>query len=439
MKASNILVVICLIFIIVVFYISPYLLKKKTSHLDLGEGSFIGRVVREPDIRSTNTKLTIETEQGKMLVTIGNYPEYKYGDVLKVIGKPEVPMVFEDFNYKNYLAKDGIFSVMYYPEIKILEENKGNFIYQEIFKFKDKIKNSIEQIMPFPEISVLEAITLGNKQMLSDKIKENLNIVGVRHIVAISGMHIVILSGLIMYLLITLGFWRNQAFLLALILLFLFIIMVGAPASAIRAGIMGGILLLGQAMGRLSDSGRIVVFAGAIMLVFNPLLLRYDVGFQLSFLAVLGISYLKPIFDKWIEKWLKKEEFGSTLHIVTMTMAAQIATLPILIYNFGRISFISPVANVLIVPILPYVMGLGLVFNIGALFWPLAGKIIVWPTYIGLTYIVRLTDFLAQLPFAAKEVVNVHWVWLVGYYVLLLGWLWWYKKKKFLDLRSPKL
>ena len=160
------------------------------------------------------------------------------------------------------------------------------------------------------------------------------------------------------------------------------------------------------------------------------MLLRYDVGFQLSFLAVLGIIYLKPIFDNWIEKINKKEQLSVFFQIITMTLAAQIATLPILIYNFGRISFISPIANVLIVPVLPFVMSFGLAFNIGALFWPLAGKIIIWPTYIGLTYIVRLTNFLSQIPFAAKEISNVHWAWLIGYYILLIGFIWFYQKRK---------
>ncbi len=430
MKISNIFLGVCLVFIIVIFYISPYLLEKRNPHLlEEDGGSFTGRIIKEPDIRSTNTKLTIETKEGRALVTTNNYPEYHYGDILEIKGKLQAPMIFEDFNYKDYLAKDKIYSVVYYPEIKLLEKNKGSFIYQAILKFKNKIKEGIEKIMPFPEISILEAVTLGYKQQLSEQTKEFLNITGTRHIVAISGMHIVILSEILMFLLIGLGLWRQQAFYFTVALLILFIIMVGAPASAIRAGIMGGILLFSQKIGRLSDSGRIVIFAAAIMLAFNPLLLRYDVGFQLSFLAVLGIIYIKPIFDKWLEKWQKKEEISSVLHIITMTLAAQIATLPILIYNFGRISFISPIANILIVPLLPFIMTLGLAFNIGTVIWPFFGKILVWPTYIALTYITRLTDYLSRLPFAAKEIVNVHWAWLVGYYVLLVGFICFCKKK----------
>jgi len=435
MKISNIFLGICLIFIVILFFISPKLLKKNKSPLANQNDStedviLIGKVVKEPDIRSNNTKLTIETEQGKVLVTAGNYPEYQYGDVLEIKGKLQTPTVFEDFNYKEYLAKDNIYFVIYYPKIELIEKNKGNPIYSAIFKFKNNIEKNIEKIMPFPEAGILEAITLGNKQVLSDKIKNDLNITGTRHIVAISGMHIVILSEIIIFLLIGLGLWRGQAFYFTLAILIFFILMVGAPASAVRAGIMGGILLLGQKIGRLSDSGRIVVFAGAIMLVFNPLLLKYDVGFQLSFLAVLGIIYIKPIFDNWLEKISKKEEFSGFVQIITMTLAAQIATLPILIYNFGRISFISPMANVLIVPIIPYVMGIGLAFNFGTIIWSFLGKILAWPAYFGATYIIRLNSWLSKIPWSAKEISNVHWAWLAGYYVLLVGLICLYKRNQ---------
>lgn len=429
MRVSNIFLVVCLIFITTIFFISPYLLEKRTPDLDQEKGTFIGKVIKEPDKRSSNTKLTIQTEQERVLITVGNYPEYYYGDILEIKGELKEPMIFEDFNYKNYLAKDRIHFVMYYPQVKVLD-NKGNFIYGTIFKIKNKVRERIENIMPFPEVSILQAITLGYKQALSDEIKETLNITGTRHIVAISGMHILILSQILMFLLIGLGLWRGQAFYFALGILILFIIMVGAPTSAIRAGIMGLILLFAQKIGRLNDSGRIVVFAAAIMLIFNPLLLKYDVGFQLSFLAVLGIIYLKPIFDNWFRKLIKKEQLSGILQIITMTLAAQIATLPILVYNFGRISFISPLANVLIVPLLPIIMGLGLFFNVSAIILPFLAKILVWPVYIALTYIIRLTDFLSKLPFVAKEVSNVHWLWLISYYILLIICLWLYKRKQ---------
>ncbi len=455
---SSILLVICLVFIGGLFIVSVFEIPKpvwgflffrdKENHIsnynDLDEKiSFVGEIIKEPDKRNSNTKLTIKVKtaevEGGVLVTTRRYPEYRYGDELVITGKLKTPTKFEDFNYKGYLAKDGIYSVIYYPKIEPTGRNRGNSFYKLIYFFKDKIKQAVEKIMPLPEVAILEALTLGNKRSLTENLKNQLNITGTRHIVAISGMHILIVTQALMYLLIGIGLWRGQAFYFVLAILILFIIMVGAPASAVRAGIMGGILLFAQKIGRLNNSGRVIVFVGAIMLTLNPLLLKFDVGFQLSFLAVLGIIYLKPIFDEWLNKilpkkfnvWLEKGKLRrETKSIAAMTFAAQVATLPILVYNFGRISFISPLANVLIVPALPYIMGAGFIFSLGAVAWIGLGKILIWPAWFMFAYATKLVELFSKIPFAAKEISNVHWAWLVGYYILLIGFLRWYKNQK---------
>lgn len=430
MKISNIFLVICLVFIVIIFFVSPKIIEKRTPKSLPDEGIFSGKIIKEPDQKSNHVNLTIKTEIGKILITTSKYPEYNYGDILKASGKLQFPTVFDDFNYKNYLAKDGIYYVMYYPKIEVLENTKGNSIFSAILKFKNNLTQKVERIMPFPEVSILEGLILGNKQIFSEKIKNELSITGTSHIVAISGMNIVIISEILMFILIALGMWRKQAFWFVLVLIFLFIFMVGAPASAVRAGIMGAILLYAQKIGRLSNATRIMVFAGAIMLVLNPLLLRYDIGFQLSFLAVLGLIYIKPIFDKLLEKLIKQEQISFLLQIITTTIAAQIAVLPILVYNFGKISFISPIANILIVPVIPFITAIGLIFLGGVLILPLLGKILLWPAYLGSAYILRLIDWFSKIPWAAKQIPKVHWAWLAGYYILTIGIIIWFSRRK---------
>lgn len=429
MKISNIFLIVCLVFIAVVFFVSPTILKNKIPKSIPEQGIFIGKIIKEPEQKSNNIKVTIKTETGKILITTNSYPEYFYGDILKVEGKIQIPQEFEGFNYKNYLAKEGIYYVMYYPKIEILERGKGNPIFSAILKFKNNLTRKIETIMPFPEVSILEGIILGNKQIFSEKIKNNLSITGTSHITAISGMNIVIISNIIMFILIGLGLWRKQAFYCSLVLIFLFILMVGAPASAVRAGIMGAILLYAQKIGRLSNAARIMVFAAAIMLIINPLLLRYDVGFQLSFLAVLGLIYIKPIFDKLLEKWLKKEKISPILEISNTTIAAQISVLPILVYNFGNISFVAPITNVLIVPFIQFFTILGLIFISGTAIWLFIGKILLWPIYLGSAYILKIIDWFSQIPWAAKQISNLHWIWIVVYYILIVGFLCIYRRK----------
>ena len=363
-----------------------------------GNITFIGKVVAEPDIRQTHTKFTVTIAEasmteakppsvkGKVLVTTAKYPEYHYGDNLKIAGNLEIPEVFEDFNYKDYLLKDGIYSVMYYPKIELLgQSDRGltSIIYSGILEVKDRLRRVINQNLSPPQSSILAAILLGDKRQISDEWKERLNYAGVRHLTAVSGMHVAILTAILMSVLISLGFWRQQAFYFTIVLIVLFIIMTGLQPSAVRAGIMGGLFLFAHYFGRGNLSDRAVVFAASFMLVQNPLLLRLDVGFQLSFLAMMGIIYFLPYLQKYFGK------------ILAMTLSAQIFTLPVLIYNFGYISLAAPLSNILIVPLLPFLMGLGFLFVIlGAVFQPL-GWLFSLPVWLLLTYIMKIVDWLS--------------------------------------------
>jgi len=361
-----------------------------------GNITFIGKVVAEPDIRQTHTKLTIaETTitkakprsiKGMILVTAAKYPEYQYGDKLKITGELKTPQVFKGFNYKNYLLKDGIYSVMYYPQIELLGQSKRGFasvIYGGVLKIKDRFREVINQNLSPPQSSILAAILLGDKRQISDEWKEKLNYAGVRHLTAVSGMHVAILTAILMSVLIALGFWRQQAFYFTIVLIVLFIIMTGLQPSAVRAGIMGGLFLFAHYFGRGNLSDRAVVFAASFMLAQNPLLLKLDVGFQLSFLAMMGIIYFLPYLQRYFGK------------ILAMTLSAQIFTLPVLIYNFGYLSLAAPLSNILIVPLLPFLMGLGFLFVIlGAVLQPL-GWLFSLPVWLLLTYIIKIVNWLS--------------------------------------------
>ena len=416
--------------------------------------TLIGVVAREPDIREKSIKLTIEVEEisseqdsqeikGRVLVTIWRYPEYQYGDRLKITGKLETPKEFPDFNYKDYLSKDGIYSLIYFPKIELLENEidggPTSIIYGKVLEIKQKLRESIEQNLSPPQSSILGAMILGDKKQLSEDLKEKLNIAGVRHITAISGMHVAILTAILMTVLIGFGLWRRQAFYLTIILIFFFILMTGFQPSAIRAGIMGFLFLLGQHLGRLSVSSRAVVWAGALMLIQNPLLLRLDVGFQLSFLAIMGIIYLMPIFQYYFLKWFPVEWFQKRWWLswfpikflgglLAMTLSAQIFTLPILIYNFGYMSSVAPISNILVVPLLPFIMGLGFIFGILGILWQPLGWLLSLPCWLLLTYLTKIIDIFSKIPFAAPT-FKISWVWLIIFY-LVLGYFTWRLNEK---------
>ncbi len=426
MTPSKIFLCLCLLFITGVFIYSFFIILENTEFNKYhdNELELTGIIINEPEQRINNQKFEFKSDmKGKILITTDLYPEYSYGDKLEIYGKLQEPAVFEDFNYKEYLAKDNINLVIYYPSIELLEKNQGNIFFNYIFNFKDKLRNVIEKTLLPPQSEILKAIFLGDKFGLSNELKEKLNISGTRHIVAISGMHMIIMTQILLFLSLGVGLWRKHAFYFVLILLFLYILMIGAPASAVRAGIMAGLLLFAQKIGRLRSSGRVVIFAAVIMLIFNPLLIKSDVGFQLSFMATLSIIYLKPILDE------KTNALPNPLRvkdILTMTFAAQLGTLPLLIYHFGRLSLISPISNLLIVPLLPgiMIMGMILVF-IGLISLGLA-KIIAYLVWFILTYLIRVIDFTSSIPFSNFEFRSFSLIFLVIYYLILLAYV--YKK-----------
>ena len=454
-RAGLVIIGFCILFLVVgVWRHQMALLEIENNELrkfnDLDEEiTLIGLVAADPDIREKSQKLTIEikqlnhyaagsrSEKEKVLATINRYPEYQYGDKLKITGKLETPQVFEDFNYrafkegedeeenkvffdyKDYLAKDGIYSIVNFPKIELIGSGFGNPLMRAIFSLKNKFKTAARSFISPPQEGILEALIFGEEGRISKEWKDKLNFTGTRHIAAVSGMNITIITFLIFALALSLGFWRNQAIYLTIFLLFLYILMIGAPASAVRAGIMAALFLAAQCFGRLSSGLRPVIFAATFMLAQNPLLLRLDVGFQLSFLAILGMIYLQPAFSGRFFLKIPNPKVFPIRTTLSATLAAQTFTLPILIYNFGYISLISPITNILIVPFLALITILIFLFGLSAiLFWPL-GFLFSLPTWLFLTYIVGIIDWFSKLSFAHLSIENVHWVWLFLLYLIL--------------------
>jgi len=377
------------------------------------EVSLEGKVVKEPDIRENNTKLTIKARLSresralnKILVTVSRYPEYKYGDILQVKGELQEPVVFEDFNYKDYLKTKGILAVMYYPQTELKSRGPSS----PLLKFKDRLRENIYSSIPPPQADILGALILGDKNRISDDFKEKLNVAGIRHLTAVSGMHVVIISSVLLSLFLFLGFWKRQAIYVSLLCIFLFIALTGFQTSSIRAGIMGSLFLVGPLFGRKSDSIRALVLAGLIMLVFNPFLV-YDAGFQLSFLAAFGIIYLSSVFKKHLRS-----------DVLAATFSAYIFTLPVLVYSFGRVSLVGVFTNFLVLPIIPVVMVLG--------FASALVKIVSFIPLILLTYIVKITETFSQ-PWMAQSFVNINWLWLVPCYLALFLLGRYFKKREF--------
>lgn len=385
-----------------------------------------GIVVKDPDVRAKQTNLTITPRdyEGNVLITVGKYPEYQYGDELQIFGKVEEPFETEDFSYKNYLSRYDTYAVMRFPKVEKHESNQGSIIKSSLLAVKHKFQDVLSQSLPEPHNSLLLGIILGLKRSLPNDLKEALVICGISHIVVISGYNISIITK---NLLKTRGFWgRRAAFIISLLAVLAFVIMSGAEASVLRAAAMGMLLVLALNVGRVYQVTNALVLTAALMIAQNPKILNFDIGFQLSFLATLGLIYLTPIFEKWLQGVPNFLQFRTNL---ASTMGAIIFTLPLLIYYFDRVSIVAPVVNVLILWTMPYLMFLGFVNGlVGMIYLPLA-KLLGAVTWILLEYMIRVVEFFAHLPFSQTS-AQIKFPVIFLYYLLLGGGIWIYRNKK---------
>lgn len=382
-------------------------------------------VVKEPEVRERSQKLTVrlKSRKEKILLTTNLYPEYRYDDELKITGFLKNPPILDGFNYRDYLKKDGVYSTMNFPGIELTASGSESALMKFPLYFKDKFRAAAEKFLSPPQSGILEALAFGDESELSADWKNKLNITGTRHIAAVSGMNVTIIGFLILSFFIGLGFWRQQAFFISIFMLALYILMVGAPSSALRAGIMAGILMTGQYFGRLSYATRAVVFAAAVMLIFNPFLLKLDIGFQLSFLAILGLIFFQPIFSAGLKK-IPEPKILPLKTTFSATLSAQIFAAPVLLYNFGYISALSPLTNILIVPLLAPITILIFIFGISAMIFAPLGVIFYLPLWLSLSYIVGVVNLFSRLSFAALTLENLHWIWLLISYVFLAVIVW---------------
>lgn len=378
----------------------------------------IAIVAADPVLGDARQQIILRPEgmDGKVLAVAGRYPEYRYGDKIKFTAKLEEPQPFSGFDYKNYLAKDGIYAMARWPEIELVGQGGGNPVYAGLLWVKHRLKRGVSESLPAPQNSLLIAILLGDQSGLGAEMKEKLNVSGLRHLSAVSGAHVTIMAGIIAPFFIWLGWWRQKALWAAIVFVWLFVTMIGLPASAVRAAVMGSLAIFAQIIGRPGDTLRIVAIAAAAMVLQNPLILRFDVGFQLSFLAVLGmVCFARPI-EKKLKFLPKNPKF--IRQALSMAIAAQIFTLPILIYNFGYVSAYGLFANVLAEPLVAFITIYGFALAALAAASPVMGGILFFPAWLALSYLLLINDIFANLP-GAKLNFEIGIFWLALSYAIL--------------------
>lgn len=268
--------------------------------------------------------------------------------------------------------------------------------YHRIYAIRNWFLGSLNRAIPQPVGALVGGILVGARSQLPRGIVEDFRRTGLSHITAISGYNISIISVALMNLLASL-FSRRRAFWLILGLLVAFTILTGLQASVIRAAIMGLFALFAQYVGRIPTPIHALTIAAALMVAFDPLILRFDIGFQLSVLATLGILTVAPKLEDSLPF---TRHFGSFGEAAVMTISAQLFVLPLLIYYFHGLSLISLPANIIILPLIPALMLLGFIAGITG--WiPVLGSVVGFFAWTIGTIMLAIIHWFASISWAS--------------------------------------
>lgn len=417
------------------------------SHLShyVGEKvSLTARIVREPEVRETMLNLYVEpeveggTSKEFVLVSVDRFvyesKDISYGDVVRIDGELTKPKSFETnggrtFDYVGYLKARNVSYTIQRGTLEVLEqEEKTTMGY--LFRGKKQFQEVIENSIPEPYAGLGEGVLLGVKRALGKDLEETFRRTGIIHIVVLSGYNIMIVVESIM-LVLSFFFFPRTRMIIGIGAIILFALLVGLSATVVRAALMAALLIIARTTGRTYAVLRALTLAGVGMLILNPYLLVHDPGFQLSFLATLGLILLAPHIEVHLTRI---PTMLGVRGFLTATLATQVFVLPLLLYQMGLFSVVSVFVNVLVLPMVPPAMLLTFLTGVFGLVFPLLGTAIGFVAYLSLKYIVVVAELFDSLPFAAVTVQAFpFWIVLVSYAVYTVALLYMFNRQRTLD------
>ena len=389
---------------------------------DKGWVTLQGVVVGEPDMRGTYANLRLRAEnlvqnnashmvKGLALVRVPRYPEYRYGDRLEIAGLLETPPEFEDFSYKDYLARQGVHSMVRRGQVTQLPGNGGSLFWRAIYAFKARAQATIFGILHEPQASLLSGILLGVETGIPRHVMDDFSATGTTHIIAISGFNFAIIAGMLSALGTRL-FGRARSFYFALAGILLYMFFVGASGAVVRAAVMGALYAWGVHLGRQAHALNSTLAAGLLMTAWNPHWL-WDLGFQLSFAATLGLVLFTDPLQRRFESLLARLLPPSWVKSVSAFLNEALV-----------VTTAAQITNLLILPAQPAVMLWGGIATLAGLLWLPLGQVLSWGAWVFLAYTIKVVQFTATVPHASVNLgrVSAGVVWL--YYGLLLAGVW---------------
>lgn len=400
-----------LIFLIFGFVRADFstLQKSQFDNLEQRYLNLSGVVVVPPKITERGSRMTVEVSEmadsklhqpEKILVAYEGYETFQYGDKLKVGGALEAPETFENenghvFNYPMYLAKDRIFYVMQKAKVEKVGEGEGNLFLSFLFKIKSSFISKMQTVLSGGDTALMSGILLGAQDSIPKNTKEDFQKSGLTHILVLSGYNITVVGdGVARTALI--GFSKFVSLGFGAFAIIMFALLSGGGASTVRATVMALIAMLGKILGRENDAIRALFIVGFVMVLINPMTLLYDPSFHLSFLATLGMI----LFSNRIEAKLVFIKYITFRNILATTLSTQLLVSPYFLWSMGKVSIISLLSNIFVLPIIPWAMLSGFITGVlGYISFYLA-YIPGFISHLFLLYVTTLAHFFASIPFA---------------------------------------
>ena len=433
------LLILSLLFFFAGTWLSPIMNNNNNSiaaYNSLSKVEFSGIVSQPPENKNNQYQIVISVKsinghpvQGKAIYNDYSISALKYGDVIKGQGLFQDPPIFTEFNYRSYLAGEGIYSILKDLNYSITERNAGSPFMDFIFNLREQLSDSLARVLPEPQASLCQGIVLGVRNNISQDFNYDLSVTGTTHLLAISGQNLTIIAGLLLSL--GLFFFGRRYYIyvwLTLIIIWFYSVLTGLQAPVIRSAIMASIFLLAEILGRQKYSFPALMFSAGIMAALSPNVLG-NLSFQLSFMAMTGLIFITPIFTnlgrKAVYAGLGEEGLGSKVFTTvtdsfSVSLGAVIAVWPIIAFNFNIVSFIGPLTTFLMSPALTPIILFGTLTAFIGLFSPPISQVIGWITWLFLSYMILVATIFAALPgiYIKNKPFNIIFVWL--YYSLYL-------------------
>ena len=403
-----------------------------------------GIISQAPDVRDKSTHLYLshielktvdgwKKVNGQALLFVPRYPEYKYGDELQVKGKLETPQAIDDFDYRGYLANQGIYSTMFSPKIDVPSSGGGFRPLAWVYALRNRLSQAMAATLPEPQASLAQGMILGIRGNITPELQDNFIRSGTTHILVISGSQFNIVAGI----LIATGIWLfgKRRFLyiwLALVAIWIYALLTGMSPPVIRSAIMVSLFLFADLLGRQKSAIVVLAFAAAVMVAITPQILR-DASFQLTFMSTLGMVFVAPRLQSLgreaIGKTLGEEGFVvSTVTWISdslfVTLGVTIVIWPLLAYYFGIFSIVSPLATLLVLPALPLLLLSGTLAAICGVFILTVGQIVGWLAWLSASYMLVIINGFANIPASSIKIGTIDPAWIWAYFALLALILW---------------